>query len=190
MGGSEALLSAFDVDEMSTEALLFQTGSLTILEEENRNGGSPYRLGYPNREVRQSLNERLLYALLPEAVRRLADNRSLRELLVTNDFEGLEALFRAVFAGIPYEWHTRNDIAHYEGYYASVFYSYFVAQGFDLIPEESTPGDARIWRSASTATCICSSSRRSSERRKERRWRSSGGRATPTSTGTWASPST
>ena len=61
--------------------------------------------------MRQSLNERLL----PEAVRRLADNRSLRELLVTNDFEGLEALFRAVFAGIPYEWHTRNDIAHLRG---------------------------------------------------------------------------
>ena len=88
--------------------------------------------------MRQSLNERLLYALLPEAVRRLADNRSLRELLATNDFEGLEALFRAVFAGIPYEWHTRNDIAHYEGYYASVFYSCFAAQGFDLIPEESS----------------------------------------------------
>ena len=138
MCGTEALLSAFDVDEMSTEALLFQTGYLTILEEEDRNGGTRYRLGYPNREVRQSLNERLLYALLPEAVRRLADNRPLRELLATNDFEGLEALFRTVFAGIPYEWHTRNDIAHYEGYYASVFYSCFAAQGFDLIPEESS----------------------------------------------------
>ena len=38
----------------------------------------------------------------------------------------------------PYEWHTRNDIAHYEGYYASVFYPCFAAQGFDLIPEESS----------------------------------------------------
>ena len=138
MCGTEALLSAFDVDEMSTEALLFQTGYLTILDEEERNGGTRYRLGYPNREVRQSLNERLLYTLLPEASRRLADNRSLRELLARNDFEGLEALFRSVFAGIPYEWHTRNEIARYEGYYASVFYSCFAGQGLDIVAEEST----------------------------------------------------
>ena len=49
------LLSAFDVDDMATEALLFQTGYLTIRAEEDLGGGPLYRLGYPNREVRQSL---------------------------------------------------------------------------------------------------------------------------------------
>ena len=34
MGGSD-LLSTFDVDEIATEALLFQTGYLTITSEEN-----------------------------------------------------------------------------------------------------------------------------------------------------------
>ena len=138
MAGSEALLSAFDVDEMSVEALLFQTGYLTILGEEDRAGRTRYRLGYPNREVRQSLNERLLMALLPEAPRRLADDGPLRELLAADDFAGLEAFFRAVFAGIPHQWHTRNDIREYEGYYASVVYSCFAAQGFDLVPEDSS----------------------------------------------------
>ena len=118
--------------------LLFQTGYLTILGEEDRGGRIRYRLGYPNREVRQSLNERLLMALLPDAARRRADDAPLRELLAANDFAGLEAFFRAVFAGVPHQWHVRNDIREYEGYYASVVYSCFAAQGFDLVPEESS----------------------------------------------------
>ena len=47
------LLSAFDVDHIGTEALLFQTGYLTIVSEENMGGEALYRLGYPNREVRR-----------------------------------------------------------------------------------------------------------------------------------------
>ena len=45
---------------LGTEALLFQTGYLTITAEERRGGKALYRQGYPNREVRQSLNECLL----------------------------------------------------------------------------------------------------------------------------------
>ena len=137
MSGTDALLSAFDVDEMATEALLFQTGYLTIRGAEERNGRTRYRLGYPNREVRQSLNECLLHALLPETSRRLADACSLRDLLAGNDFAGLEAFLRALFASIPHQWHTRNEIARYEGYYASVVYSCFAGQGFDLVAEDS-----------------------------------------------------
>ena len=138
MTGTEALLSAFDVDEMATEALLFQTGYLTVVDEEDRDGAIRYRLGYPNQEVRQSLNEYLLMALLPDASQRLARESSLRELLAANDFAGLEALFRAIFAGIPYQWHVKNDIQEYEGYYASVIYSYFAAQGLDLVAEDTS----------------------------------------------------
>ncbi len=116
MAGDETLLSAFDVGEMATEALLFQTGYLTILDADDRNGRTRYRLGYPNQEVRESLNERLLMALLPDASRKLADEVPLRELLAANDFAGLEALFRSIFAGIPYEWHVKNAIQKYEGY--------------------------------------------------------------------------
>ena len=137
MISTEALLSAFDVDEMSVEALLFQTGYLTITEEVERGGRIRYRLGYPNQEVRQSLNERLLMALLPDAARRRADDAPLRELLSANDFAGLEAFFRALFAGVPHQWHINNRLEDYEGYYASVIYSCFAAQGFDLIPEDS-----------------------------------------------------
>ena len=47
--GSDELLSKFDVGDIATEALLFQTGYLTIVEERNLGGEPLYRLGYPNR---------------------------------------------------------------------------------------------------------------------------------------------
>ena len=56
----DALLSSFDVGDVAPEALLFQTGYLTIRAVESRAGKTYYRLGYPNREVRESLNESLL----------------------------------------------------------------------------------------------------------------------------------
>ena len=64
MVGSSDLLSTFDVDEIATEALLFQTGYLTITGTEDLGGEPLYRLGYPKREVRQSLNRSLLRHLV------------------------------------------------------------------------------------------------------------------------------
>ena len=138
MVGTDDLLSKFDVEDIATEALLFQTGYLTIAGEKNLNGKTLYRLSYPNREVKQSLNEHLLRALGPDPSRQGAHDIRFYELLTANDFAGLEALFRAFFSSIPYEWHTRNDIANYEGYYASVFYSWFAALGLDTTVEDSS----------------------------------------------------
>ena len=132
------LLSAFDVDDIATEALLFQTGYLTIRGVEPRGGKTYYRLGYPNREVRQSLNESLLRRLTGRAPTLAEHTARLYDLLLVNDFAGLETLFRALLAGIPYEWHTKNDIARYEGYYASVFYSCLAALGLDVTVEDSS----------------------------------------------------
>ena len=138
MMGSNDLLSTFDVDDIATEALLFQTGYLTITDEENLGGEPLYRLGFPNREVRQSLNRGLLRYLVKDPSRQMENSVQLYRLLEANDFEGLNRLFQAFFAGIPYEWYTNNDIANYEGYYASVFYSYFAALGLDIVVEDSS----------------------------------------------------
>ena len=138
MVGSDELLSTFDVDDIATEALLFQTGYLTIKEEENLGGEPLYRLGYPNREVWQSLNRSLLRYLVKDPTRQTANSVRLYRLLEANDFAGLQSLFHAFFASIPYEWYTSNDIANYEGYYASVFYSYFAAVGLDITVEDSS----------------------------------------------------
>ena len=138
MVGSAELLSEFDVDAIGTEALLFQTGYLTITDEASVGGRRLYRLSYPNREVRQSLNEHLLRHLVKDATRQMKNSVRLYRLLEANDFAGLRELFHAFYANIPYEWYTNNDIARYEGYYASVFYSYFAALGLDVRVEDST----------------------------------------------------
>ena len=145
MVSTAKLLSAFDVGRIGTEALLFQTGYLTITGEETLGGMALYRLGYPNREVRQSLNEHLLSHLVQDPARQTANSMRLARLLEAHDCAGLRELFGAFFASIPYQRYaagrcrrTNNDIANYEGFYASVFYSYFAALGYEITLEEST----------------------------------------------------
>ena len=133
-----ALLAKFDVDTMATEALLFQTGYLTIAaEEKDPDGMSLYHLGYPNREVRRGLNESLL-DVLASNWRSAGNGDALRRLLAGEDWTGLEALFRKLLAGIPHDWHRRNDIARYEGYWSSVFYALFQASMDGVTVEDAT----------------------------------------------------
>ena len=136
--GSMELLSAFDVGQISTEALLFQTSYLTVRSVDATAGERVFRLAYANREVRQSLNRALLGNLVKDVGRSLKNSIRLQELLTANDFDGMRELFQAFYASIPYQWYTNNDIADYEGYFASVFYSYFAALGLDIVVEDSS----------------------------------------------------
>ena len=133
-----SLLSAFDVDYISTEALLFQTGYLTIDEEEVIGGNYFYRLRYPNLEVFQSLTAVLLDAWTADRGAVVRQRKSLYRLLEQNDFKQIESLITSFFHSIPHDWHRNNPIARYEGYYASVFYAYFASLGLDVVPEETS----------------------------------------------------
>jgi hypothetical protein len=135
---TDALLSAFDIERMETVALLFQTGYLTIAEQRYLGVQVRYRLDYPNREVRASLAEALLWRYHPDTGTVSEQSVRLYDLLEAADFPGLRALFEGLFASIPHDWYRRNPIAQYEGYYASVFYAYFAALGLDLRAEESS----------------------------------------------------
>ncbi len=139
MHSDEELISTFDIDHISTEALLFQTGYLTILQENELPGGTlRYTLGYPNREVEVALNTSLL-AVYAEDVSKSYQHRSrLLDLLLANDLPAMRELFQAFFASIPHFWYDNNPIAQYEGYYANVFYSSFAALGFELRVEDAT----------------------------------------------------
>ena len=138
MNSSSSMLSSFDVDDMTTEALLFQTGYLTIKKQRQVGGQMYYTLGYPNQEVYQSLNELLLSTFTQNKSAQSDQSILLYDLLAANDFDGLEGLFHSFFASIPHHWYTSNDIQTFEGFYASVFYSYFAALGLDVIVEDCT----------------------------------------------------
>jgi hypothetical protein len=133
------LLSSFDVDHIETDALLFQAGYLTLRGVEQILPGEwIYTLGYPNREVRTSLNKALLPLLGLTGSQGLKQRVQLLDCLKRNQFAGLQVLFTALFASIPNDWYRSNRIASYEGYYASVFYSHFAALGLDIRLEDVT----------------------------------------------------
>ena len=135
----DSLLSSFDVDHIGTEALMFQSGYLTITGKNDDDGDISYQLDYPNREVRQSLNRRLLEELIDDKTTAGKVKRTqLLKLLRQGDTQGLRDLFDGFFAGIAYQWHTSGTAAEYEAYYASVFYTYFTACGLDVRVEDFT----------------------------------------------------
>lgn len=138
MLSSSDMLSSFEVGDIATEALLFQTGYLTIKQEENLGGQYFYTLGYPNREVYQSLNESLLSMLVRDKSQQVVHSSQLYRLLSKNQIEALQALFHSFFASIPHQWYNNNDIQNYEGYYASVFYSYFASLGLNITLEDTS----------------------------------------------------
>lgn len=133
------LISALDVDLMTPEALLFQSGYLTIHKTNlTLSGNLNFTLGYPNQEVEQSLNASLLAAYTGNAGRAEEHRLRLEDLLASNDLMALRDLFQSFFASIPHQWYVNNQIAQYEGFYASVFYSYFAALGLDTQVEDAT----------------------------------------------------
>lgn len=135
----EQLLSSFDIDHIASEALLFQTGYLTIHEVRQPILGQwVYTLGYPNREVESSLNASLLPGLGADESQAFQQRLRLIELLQANDLTGMRDLFHVFFASIPHDWYRNSPIAQYEGYWASVFYSHFAALGLDIVLEDAT----------------------------------------------------
>lgn len=131
------LLSQFDVDDISTDALLFQTGYLTIRKvAEPILGMRQYTLGFPNLEVESGLNNALLPVLGVVDAPKM--QRSLLEVLLNHDLGKLEVHLKALFAGLPHDWYRNNPIAQYEGHYASVFYSHFASLGLSITVEDAS----------------------------------------------------
>ncbi len=132
------LVSKFDVGDIGIEALLFQTGYLTITGEERDDFDTLYRLDYPNREVRISLNRGLLAWLGKKGTEPRERGREFCALLKAHDFAGFGETLRAWLSGIPYQWHATGDLARYEAWYASLLYMCLRSIGADLRVEESS----------------------------------------------------
>ncbi len=97
--------------------------------------GFGYELGFPNMEVRISFNDYLLQSMTTvsenEPIR-----RELLALLRSGDVASLEPVIKRLFASIAYNNYTNNDIARFEGFYASVLYAYFSSMVVGIIAED------------------------------------------------------
>nr|WP_298058378.1 ATP-binding protein [uncultured Halomonas sp.] len=134
-----AALGRFDVDDIATEAMLFQTGYITIKDiQEPMVGYRLYSLGFPNQEVESSLNELLLPIMGIRGSDSNAYQLALFNALLEHDLAGLEAHLKALYAGLPHDGYRNNPIAQYEGRYASVFYSHFAALGVNVTVEDAS----------------------------------------------------
>jgi hypothetical protein len=132
----ERLLSRFDVEQIEPEALLFQTGYLTIDHSWADDAGYHYRLTYPNHEVRLALPQAQLERYSPNARSQQIALKQVRDALERNDPDRLRAALHAFFASIPHNWHRKNELADYEGYWASLVYCLFAALGVETRTEE------------------------------------------------------
>ncbi len=134
----EELIGSFDVDYIFAETLLFQTGYLTIKDCKRRAGLWRYTLTYPNLEVKYSLTNYILNYYVKDIRAKEKNRDAVYDALEARDFEGLKKAFYSFFASIPADWYRKNDLAGYEGYYASIFYCYFTALGLEVRVEDAT----------------------------------------------------
>ena len=133
---SEDILGSFDIDKISIETLLFQTGYLTIDRVEEVFQNISYVLKYPNHEVKTSLNKYIFDYLIDKHIGKFQTNffYAIRD----NKIEDIKKNLFSLFASIPNDNYRKNEIANYEGYYASVLYSYFAGMGVESIAEDVT----------------------------------------------------
>jgi len=139
----ERILNSFDIEKIELETVLFQTGYLTIKKKEKFLDDTFYILSYPNKEVRKSFNDYVLDYLVERVSTKTKIQINLYKVLLLSDLDRLEGILRALFKSIPYNNFVKNQIARYEGFYASVLYAYFTGAGFDVIAEDTT-NDGRV----------------------------------------------
>jgi hypothetical protein len=128
---SPSAFTTFDLEQLRLEALLFQTGYLTIKDVQN----DLYVLGYPNQEVKTAFAESLLFtAAEPTDGRMSGQMRRLGIHLRQGKLEAFFETLSAIFAAIPYTLNARRD----EAYFHTIFYLLLTATGVEATSEVLT----------------------------------------------------
>ena len=134
---SKDKLDSFPLERIEFTTALFQSGYLTIDSVNREDPYVPlYRLMCPNRSVRSALQNQLFGYQTGSDI---ANYRSgMYRALRAGDLNSIEAELRRLFAGIAADNYRKNNIADFEGYYASVIYSFFVGMGLTVIAEDTS----------------------------------------------------
>jgi hypothetical protein len=125
------VLEKFDIEEIRIEALMYQTGYLTIKEGYQKEYGQEYKLGFPNKEVRISFNEDILPLVLRDEIReKIADK--IIEILKGERIEELREQVELLISNISY--------VHYKGEssYVIAIFSLLYSTGLNVITEDNT----------------------------------------------------
>lgn len=135
----ESVFSAYELDKLDVTGLLWQTGYYTIKEARQGRTGMRYRLGFPDFEVLETFNKRLLefYGNVAKGTEdSLID--SFADAIEADDLAGFMKLFQSFLASISYDIHLP-----YEKYYQTIFFVVFKLIGA-TIEAESRTNEGRI----------------------------------------------
>jgi len=125
------VLEKFDLEEIRIEALMFQTGYLTIKEVYQKEYGQEYKLGFPNKEVRISFSEDILPLVLKDDIRENIGGKII-EILKGEKLEELREQIEVLISNISY--------VHYKGEssYVIAIFSLLYSTGLNVITEDNT----------------------------------------------------
>jgi hypothetical protein len=124
------ILEKFDLEYVGIEALMYQTGYLTIKEVKRIEEEEVYVLGYPNKEVRQSFNRELLYYIVGEYQ---SDRTSkLKMALIEEDMEEIRKQIEIFLETISYE------VLKNENVYQASIYGLMYGMGYEVEIEDRT----------------------------------------------------
>jgi hypothetical protein len=124
------ILEKFDLEYVGIEALMYQTGYLTIKGVKRIEEEEVYVLGYPNREVRQSFNRELLYYITGEYQ---SDRTSkLKMALIEEDMEEIRKQIEVFLETISYE------VIRNENVYQVAIYGLMYGMGYEVEIEDRT----------------------------------------------------
>jgi hypothetical protein len=124
------ILEKFDIEYIGIEALMYQTGYLTIKDVKRIEEEEVYVLDYPNREVRQSFNRELLYYITGEY--QIDKTSKLKMAFIKEDIEEIRNQIEIFMESMSYEI-LRNEYV-----YQAAIYGLIYSTGFSIILEDTT----------------------------------------------------
>ncbi len=124
------ILDKFDLEYISIEALMFQTGYLTIKEVKQIQSEEMYLLDYPNKEVRQSFNRDLVFYITKSYHTDRIYN--LKIAIINEEIEKIKEQIEIFINSISY------SILKNEYVYQAAIYGLIYSTGFNVIIEDNT----------------------------------------------------
>jgi Predicted AAA-ATPase/PD-(D/E)XK nuclease superfamily len=135
--GDSWSMSSFDPQSNDDIGLMFQTGYLTIKEQEKMvDFGIPsYKLGFPNQEVEYSFAKYLLAEYIAIAPEKIGNDLAfpLRKSLYDNDLENFILHLKVAFSRIPHQLFIEK-----EAFYHSMLLMLMMASGISMKAEEAS----------------------------------------------------
>ena len=134
--GDSWSMSSFDPQSNDDIGLMFQTGYLTIKEQEKNTDGVPiYKLGFPNQEVEYSFAKYLLAEYIATAPERLGNDIAypMKDALSKADLATFINYIKVAFSKIPHHLFIEK-----EAFYHSMLLMLMMASGVMMRSEEAS----------------------------------------------------